>query len=308
MRIPSGVTDQYIGFVAVDATDYVTRETGLASFTVVRSRNGAADATYTTPTVVEADATTMPGCYWLLLDEDMTIGSGNDSEEVMLHITHAGMAPATVKFELYREKITQGNTLNVNASGGAEVGSFQTGAITSAAFAADAITAASIAANAIGSAELADGAITAAKIATGAIDADALATDAVTEIQSGLALAADLATAISYIDTEVGAIKAKTDNLPTDPADQSALEALINAISAPTANENADALLDRVDGVETGYTVREVLRIVSAVLGGKASGMGTTTAIFRDLNDTTNRVQATVDGDGNRSTVVLDVS
>jgi hypothetical protein len=116
MRLPSGTIDQYIYFVAVDATDYVTRETGLASFTVVRSRNGAADATYTTPTVAEIDNTTMPGVYALLLDEDMTIDSGDDSQEVCLHITHAGMAPVTRMFELYRPKITVGGTLTV-ASG-----------------------------------------------------------------------------------------------------------------------------------------------------------------------------------------------
>lgn len=54
---------------------------------------------------------------------------------------------------------TAGRTLDVDASGGAEVGSFQSGAITNAAFAAGAIDAAAIAASAIGDSELAaDGA------------------------------------------------------------------------------------------------------------------------------------------------------
>jgi hypothetical protein len=57
------------------------------------------------------------------------------------------------------------------------------------------------------------GVVTAAAVATGAIDADAIATDAVTEIQSGLATAAALSTVAGYIDTEVAAIKAKTDSL-----------------------------------------------------------------------------------------------
>jgi hypothetical protein len=117
MRIPSGVTDQYIYFVAVDATDLKTRETGLSSFTVYRSRNGGAAAAYTTPTVNETDTTNMPGVYELLLDEDMTIDSGDDSQEVVLHITHAGMAPVTRTFELYRSKITAGNTLDVTTTG-----------------------------------------------------------------------------------------------------------------------------------------------------------------------------------------------
>lgn len=113
MRIASGVTDQYLYFVAVDATDLTTRETGLSSFTVVRSRNGAADATYTTPTVSEIDASAMPGVYALLLDEDMTIGAGNWTEEVCLHITHAGMAPVTRTFELF-QPTTEVNVKYVN--------------------------------------------------------------------------------------------------------------------------------------------------------------------------------------------------
>ncbi len=117
MRFLSGVTDQYVYFVAVDATDLKTRETGLSSFTVYRSRNGGTAAPFTTPTINETDSTNMPGVYELLLDEDMTVDSGDDSQEVALHITHAGMAPVTLSFELYRAKITAGNTLDVASTG-----------------------------------------------------------------------------------------------------------------------------------------------------------------------------------------------
>ena len=101
MRIASGVTDQIISFVAVDATDFATRETGLSSFTVYRSRNGGTATAMTTPTVAELDATNMPGVYTLLLDEDMTIGGGNDTEEMVFHITQASMAPVTRTIELF---------------------------------------------------------------------------------------------------------------------------------------------------------------------------------------------------------------
>ncbi len=121
MRIPSGVTDQYIYFVAVDATDLKTRETGLSSFTVYRSRNGAAASAMTTPTVNETDGVNMPGVYELLLDEDMSIAAGNDSEEMIFHITHAGMNPVDRVIELYRPKITAGNTLDVTATGAAGI-------------------------------------------------------------------------------------------------------------------------------------------------------------------------------------------
>ena len=125
MRFPSGVVDQVLYFVAVDSVDLVTRETALATFTVTRSRNGAAPVAFTTPTVTELDNMTsprtslMPGVYKLLLDEDMTIDSGDDSQEMVVHITHAGMAPVTRTFELYRPKITAGETLTV-ASGFAD--------------------------------------------------------------------------------------------------------------------------------------------------------------------------------------------
>lgn len=79
------------------------------------------------------------------------------------------------------------------------------------------------------------GVVTAAAIATDAIDADAIAADAVTEIQSGLATAANLATVAGYIDTEVAAIKAKTDNLPASPAATGDI---------PTAAAVADAVWD----------------------------------------------------------------
>tara|TARA_R110000772_G_C13310276_1_gene440140 strand:- start:816 stop:2243 length:1428 start_codon:yes stop_codon:yes gene_type:complete len=121
MKISSGTVDQYIYFVAVDSTDLKTRETGLTTFTVYRSRNGAAAAVMTTPTVNETDATNMPGVYELLLDEDMTIGASNDDEEMAFHITQAAMAPVTRTINLYRSKITGGNTLDVTATGAAGI-------------------------------------------------------------------------------------------------------------------------------------------------------------------------------------------
>lgn len=91
---------------------------------------------------------------------------------------------------------------------------------------------------------LADGAITAAKIATDAITAAKVAADAVAEIQSGLATASALSTVAGYIDTEVAAIKAKTDNLPSDPADASDVASAISA--AQTAITNAIAALNNL--------------------------------------------------------------
>lgn len=115
MRIPSGVTDQYIYFVAVDSTDLKTRETGLSSFTVYYSRNGGAATAMTTPTVNETDSTNMPGVYEFLVDEDTTLDSGDDSQEMVFHITATGMAPVTRTIEIYRPKVTAGETIGVSS-------------------------------------------------------------------------------------------------------------------------------------------------------------------------------------------------
>lgn len=112
---------------------------------------------------------------------------------------------------------------------------------------------------------------------------------------AGASIAADIAA----VEANAVAIKAKTDNLPASPAAVS---------SVPTANQNADALLDRADGVETGLTFRSALRLFAAALVGKSSGLSTTSAAYRDVNDTKNRIVATVDVDGNRSAVTKDVS
>lgn len=76
----------------------------------------------------------------------------------------------------------------------------------------------------------------------------------------------------------------------------------------PTANATADALLDRTDGVETGRTLRQALRLMLASLAGKLNGAGTTSVHIRDTNDTKDRIIATVDTDGNRASVALDAS
>jgi len=79
------------------------------------------------------------------------------------------------------------------------------------------------------------------------------------------------------------------------------------ALAASAANEIVDAWLDRAAAVE-GFTPRELLRLFAAVLVGKASGLETTTAVYRDLADVKARITATVDADGNRTAVVRDAT
>jgi len=142
---------------------------------------------------------------------------------------------------------------------------------------------------------------------------------------------------LAVVDGIVDAIKAKTDNLPSDPADQSAVEAAITAAipDVPTVTEirqemdanstqlstiatdtttDIPALIAAIDvdvmgqTVEGTITLQQALRLLLATMAGKASGGGTTTVTFRDTTDATNRIVATVDENGNRTEVILDPS
>lgn len=244
MRIPSGVTDQYIYFVAVDADDLKTRETGLSSFTVYRSRNGGAAVAYTTPTINETSSSNMPGVYELLLDEDMTIDSGDEEQEVCLHITHAGMAPVTRVFTLFRPKITAGETLTVSSgSANAAVQSIANNAIT---------------ANAIAS-----GALTAAKFAAGAFDAVwAVATRLLTA-GTNIVLAKDVGVtgfndvSEAQVNAQVDAALADYDG-PTKAELDSAVADLATASALATVDGNVDAIL-----VDTGTTLPAALSTIA---------------------------------------------
>lgn len=112
--IKNGDVSKKITFVAVDSTDLKTRETGLSSFGVYYSFGGSAtEVAMTTPTVTEIGSANMPGVYALDIDESgmVTLGAGEDYEEVTLHITQASMAPVTLKYNVERPKMTAGETL-----------------------------------------------------------------------------------------------------------------------------------------------------------------------------------------------------
>ncbi len=70
----------------------------------------------------------------------------------------------------------------------------------------------------------------------------------------------------------------------------------------------ADQLLDIPDSVEAGLTVRQALRLLLAVTGGKLSGGNTVTNTFRNaVADSKDRVIATVDAAGNRTAITTDL-
>jgi hypothetical protein len=60
--------------------------------------------------------------------------------------------------------------------------------------------------------------------------------------------------------------------------------------------------------VDGGLSQDEVTRLMASVLAGKVSGAGTGTEVFRDINDTKDRVTATVDSSGNRTAITRDAT
>lgn len=138
--------------------------------------------------------------------------------------------------------------------------------------------------------------------------------------------ASDIATAFSTVNTTLGTIAGYID---TEVA------AIFNRIGAPVgASISADiaaiktetaAILDDTgtagvaltaaavdavhdEAVDGAVTLRQAIRLWNSALGGKASGLATTTAVYRDLADTKDRITATVDADGNRTAVTRDLT
>lgn len=200
-------------------------------------------------------------------------------------------------------------TGNVGGNVTGSVGSVASGGITAASIAADAITAAKIAdgaidaatfaAGAINAAAIATDAITAAKIATDAIGASELAADAVTEIQTGLATSAALATAqtslntiagyvdtevasiLAAVDTEVAAIKAVTDALPNAgalTAIQSDLDDIQTRLPAALVSGRMDASVGAMatDTLTSGALAASAVTEIQSGLA-LASGVTVTT-------------------------------
>ena len=116
---------------------------------------------------------------------------------------------------------------------------------------------------------------------------------------STLATAANLATVASYLDTEIGTIITAVGTT---------IQNQISALNNLTAAQIAAGLLDLTDGIETNWTVRQGLRIFLSALAGKVSGAEDTPIIFRDVNDTKNRIVATVDSSGNRTAITRDAT
>jgi uncharacterized protein YunC (DUF1805 family) len=119
---------------------------------------------------------------------------------------------------------------------------------------------------------------------------------------AGYASQASVNTIDDFLDTEIAALTTAVTTI--DDLLDTEMPALTAAVAAlPTT------LLDLSDGIETGLTLRQAVRLLTAASAGKLSGAATTTITIRNaVADSKARITATVDADGNRSAVTTDVT
>lgn len=134
--------------------------------------------------------------------------------------------------------------------------------------------------------------LTSAMTTTGSIG-ELLLAQLDTNVGSRLATSSYVAPANSTIT----AIASSTSVLPGAPA---AVSDIL------TETQIANGILDAADAIEPGWTLRQALKVILAALAGKVSGAATANVLIRDLSDSKNRINATVDVNGNRTAVSYD--
>jgi hypothetical protein len=233
--------------------------------------------------------------------------AGVDWSNVGSPTTSLALTGTTISTSQVAASVTAGVSVG---AGGIVAGSFAAGAIDAGAIATDAIGSNEISAAAV--TKIQTGLATPTNITAGTITtatnltnlptipanwltAAGLATDAVTEIQTGLATSATqtsqgatLATIAGYIDTEVAAIKAKTDNLPASPA------ATGDAMTLTSGERTsiADATLGR--SVATVEATAAEWSLASLILAALESSISGTTWTIKRTDGTTLHLTKTV--------------
>jgi len=114
----------------------------------------------------------------------------------------------------------------------------------------------------ITAAAVADGAIDAATFAANAINAAALDPDVTTELQSGLATAAALDAVDNFLDTEIAAILADTNELQVDWVNGGRLDLILDIIAADTTTD-IPALIAALNNLSAAQVNAEVVNALN---------------------------------------------
>lgn len=185
-QIKQSTTAYPLVFLMVDDTDHVTGKTGLTPTVTIRKVGGS----FASP----SGSVTEIANGWYQVAGNAT--DSNTLGPLILHATGTNADPVDMLYEVVaydpQDTVRLGLTALPNAASGSA------GAIVTAGTGTGQLSVTSGGINVVNA---------------NVINASALATDAVTEIQSGLATAAALAVVDDFLDTEIAAIKAKTDSL-----------------------------------------------------------------------------------------------
>ena len=165
------------------------------------------------------------------------------------------------------------------------------GAIKTTTFASGAIDAAAIAANAIGASEIADNAITASHLASNCVGAGQIAADAIGSSELAATAVAEIADGVWD--------EAQAAHLASGSTGES-----LNAAADKTGYKLASDGVDLVV-IESGINLRQANALALAALAGKISGADGTTVTIKGADNSTTRILATVDSNGNRTAMTL---
>lgn len=280
-------------FNSAGLTAYYTHSgTNAAATAITLATLAAVGSAYSSGGFKEIDATNMPG--WYRLDLPNAVLAASKGRCVAVHLKGAtNMAPLPIEIELTATN-NQSSTVLLSSGTGTgqldftsgilkvDVNTIKTQTVTCA---AGVTVLASVGTAATSTAQTGD---SFARLGANGAGLTALGDTRLANLDvasSTLATAAALTTVDDFLDTEIAAIKAKTDNLPAAPA-------AVGDI--PTANENADALLGRnlAGGSSTGRTVTQAL----CFLRNKWTVAAGTLTVYA-TDDTTTSWSATVSTD-----------
>lgn len=295
MRTVTLSSTRNVMVLMTQSADHVTGATGL-TLTITSSKNGGAFASIT-PTVTERGN----GWYNLALTSGMCDTLG----DLAIHITATGADPTDLLLQVVAYNSDDATTLGLKNVGylpaiqaNTSVNASRTAAIqantkvaTSLVTAIQANTVVSTLRTAMISAIQANTKVTSSLVT--AVQANTkVATSLITAVQANTKVSTSLATAIQA-NTKV--------TVSSFPSNFNTLTIANNGVRL-SSNVAAQTL----DGtIESTYTLRQLLRLYSAVLLGKTSGMGNNHPVFRDIADSKNRITAVTDSSGNRTTVTI---
>jgi len=232
-----------IALFAFDTTTGAPKTGDAANLTAYVAKDYGTTTVSADTSATEQDATNAKG--WYLFD----LAQGETNGDALLFTGKSSTANVSVVGQLVFTTPNRFSSLVIDAAGLADANAVKMGPTGSGA----ALTARDVGANVLlssgtgaGQLSLTSGLVTLAGVThTGAIiptvsvltGHTAQTGDSFARLgaPAGASVSADVAVVAGYVDTEVAAIKAKTDNLPVDPADASDVAAAFSTVNATLA-------------------------------------------------------------------------